>query len=119
MEAGRALDRLVSEKVMGIPVAMTFGPDHPFIAAGTPGKVVVPRYSTDIRAAWLVVEKIEQISGCYVEIGWCNAAYGPEKHAWCFVAEYGNEGRQIGEAFEDTAPHAICLASLRAVGALE
>lgn len=74
----------------------------------------IPAYSEDIAAAWLVVEKIESL-GYYVEVGLCNAKYGSMKRAWCHVADYGEDGRFVGEAYEDTAPMAICLAALKAV----
>jgi hypothetical protein len=74
----------------------------------------VPDYSTDIAAAWDVVEKIEALEYGKVRIdgshyhGWhCSVCWGP-----------GNDGE--GEAFGvpgATAPEAICRAALAAVRA--
>lgn len=84
LKPGRELDALVAEKVMG-------GELRP--------------YSTDISAAWEVVEKYK----------WAEPElrYSDEQHCWVFslhkASGYPNE-------CGDTAPHAICLAALRAVG---
>jgi hypothetical protein len=139
---GRELDVLIAEKVMGwqwLRMDLQRWPDSEGHAWGSMRSLRpdesngvwtlpalldmpihfdashIPLYSTDIAAAWLVVERLEQITNCYVEVGWCNAEHGPQRRAWCFVAEYGNDGSNMGEAYEDTAPMAICLAGLRAV----
>jgi hypothetical protein len=74
--------------------------------------------SEDIAAAWLVVEKIET-HGWYVGVGWCNGKYGTEKRGWCYIGGHGADGAHVGGANTDTAPHAICLAALKAVGAIK
>lgn len=99
MKAGRELDSLIHEKVFGQdPRQEPYQrPDgamvYPF----------VPEYSTDIAAAWQVVEKLTEgefhLSRCYGG-GW--------------ECELGAPYISFGE----TAPLAICLAALEAVGAL-
>lgn len=157
MEAGRELDALVAEKVMGwvrrtvdlarqwddssLPggrgtakwkaEALVLGDRiHPLNPAeqqpyNVPG---LPHYSTDIAAAWDVVEKMVARTG-YAEPGfqWVGPKFKP-------TTEYlTNEGYPLGTTCwyvlvvspvgwrrffcAPTAPHAICLAALKAVGA--
>lgn len=89
MKAGRELDNLVCELVMGIKPVEVFDIGAWHIPAGGEGDldvyVPVPRYSLDIAAAWEVVEKIcdtpgpdgdhwiwtldaEGVDGCYAEV---------------------------------------------------
>jgi hypothetical protein len=123
-DAGRALDALVAEKVMGWTAlhrrdggsAEYLGtvPDNSFVGASTakriPGKTYcVPEYSTDIAAAWLVVERM-RADGWWPEVkylvDWDNAAkwyaacHRPP-HQWSATAA--------------TAPLAICRAALAAL----
>ena len=100
MEAGRELDALVAEKVMGAKVVFVEN---------------VPYYSTDIAAAWEVVNHLL----CH---GW-DEKYFFRLHydnvdLWdaSFYKESSSDGGGPdvwGTA--DTAPLAICLAALKAV----
>lgn len=65
-----------------------------------------PDYSTDIAAAWEVVEEV-----------WVDARFNLEWHRGTWVAgEYDHhEGVFVYEAEADTAPLAICRAALKAV----
>ena len=65
------------------------------------------RFSTEISAAWLVVEKMRQL-GWYFEIDCGNASCTPH-------ARFSVYGKGRGEA-SDLAPRAICLAALKALG---
>ena len=131
MKAGRELDALVAEKVMGIELC------HHELHETRPtckychlnkgfwqpkwGRIEPPRhYSTDIAAAWEIVERL------------CNwdvddnmlvlKGQGPdlEKKKWpngeaaeWWEAEIGGTwGKVVSKA--ETAPHAICLAALKA-----
>ncbi len=85
LEAGRDLDALVAEKVMGETCLFT-----------------APAYSTDIAAAWQVVDKLHALS-FYLEVG---------SAGW--MARFANISAT--EASAATAPLAICLAALKAVG---
>lgn len=105
LEAGRELDALVAEKVMGWTVALedrgpcrVWRPHENSAERSQP----IPPYSTSIEAAWEVVEKMRQREfGFSLNDAWI---------AWFLAApnEY--------QADADTAPHAICLAALKAVG---
>ena len=101
MKAGSELDALIAEKVMGYRRAKSggngiwidkhgFEPNHNSY------------YSTDIRAAWEVVEKIGSIS-----------IAGPISNGdfICCLAP----GKAVARK---TVPHAICIAALAAVNAL-
>lgn len=140
-EAGRELDALVAEKVMGLPPSAWPPPcirhhrtddaewDSGSQEAGgwcyTCNTMISsvdrepPAYSTDISAAWEVVEKLKERHGVKVMGGpddeggceiWCCdiTAYGYrpfQDHSWSDAAA--------------TAPLAICRAALQATGASE
>lgn len=104
MPAGREMDALVAEKVMGW--------------ANIRGAVVeqntnivrdVPSYSTDIAAAWDVVEKINT-KKCFIEL----KSTFPTWFAGIFKG-FGHNYEIIECANEKTAPLAICRAALKAV----
>ncbi len=65
-----------------------------------------PHYSTDIAAAWEVVEKF-QAEDFDVRVGFCRWR-DDGRVGW--LAWVGK-----ADALADTAPHAICLAALKAV----
>jgi hypothetical protein len=73
------------------------------------GRAYLPviRYSTDIADAWMVVEKLKTRER-YIEI----LAPKGDKHWVCRVVS-NDETFGVGA---DTAPHAICLCALQAVG---
>ena len=128
MKPGRELDALVAEKVMGWkPLlgpskemdegfkeryweyarnhALRLTPESSFL----PGlEHPVPPYSTDIGAVWEVVEKL----GLAFELGWL-----PEDKGFNWDASFGEKrGSEAGTTtYASTAPHAICLAALKAV----
>ncbi len=109
LQPGRELDALVAEKVMSsCKLEGTFVQKidtvSKIVTVGTEWQY--PPYSTDISAAWDVVEKFK----------WAEpeVSYSDEQHCW-----YGlmNKGPGSGIAYgAPTAPHAICLAALKAVG---
>lgn len=75
------------------------------------------RFSTDLAAAFLAVEKMHEM-GAHVEI---SNAFGEPSERWgCFIAhEMDNMAGQCdwgGQAYAETAPLAISLAALKAVG---
>ena len=67
----------------------------------------VPYYSTDIAAAWEVVDKmiIRTPYECYLE---------HQTHGW--MCTFRHPGVIGGYAHEKTAPEAICRAALKAIG---
>lgn len=103
MQASRELDALVAEKVMGLepwpgkagcfkaPIVLHYQ---------TPKPCLPPEYSTDIAAAWQVVEKMQET---------CEVSIEQKGTGWkvYFDAEWRGA---------ETVPHAICLAALEAVG---
>ena len=99
MNAGRELDALVAEKVMGWTNVrfICHGLSLRGEVDGEPSEKV-PFYSVDIDAAWDVVEKI-------------GTSFTLERYNRWYV-EFGDRY----SAAADTAPHAICLAALKAVG---
>ncbi len=125
MEAGRELDALVAEKVMGEPRPTGNVPDGVLAGVTTSSSgggnwvgtttgftsgdepVWLPKpYSTDIAAAWEVVGKFAG-SNCTetpIEI------FGNEDGTWDVVL------CGFHEAHADTVQLAICLAALKAVG---
>jgi hypothetical protein len=119
MNPGRELDALIAEKVMGWRILKKLTiPPKPLDEAdpcGLPpgvsddGKtawVSIPHYSADIADAWQVVEKL-LAQGFGVEIL-------SDQGQWS--VQFWNLGRQT--EYGDSAPHAICLAALKVVGAL-
>lgn len=123
MPAGRELDALVAEKVFNYAIRKEWvhSADEPDrIWYRPPGSDLfaadLPRYSTDIAVAWRVVEKIKAIprpqvtyKGAYVRVAVTESASG----AACDVQLWG----KTCQAKAPTAPHAICLAALKVVGA--
>lgn len=121
MKAGRELDALIAEKVMGLqtcsdpigrcaaakltPCQCWGVPDRNGIVSG--GERA--SYSTDIAAAWEVMEKLRE--------QWAVELHGRDQ-AWAVLIEDGDEvsAHFIATEEADTAPLAICLAALKAVG---
>jgi hypothetical protein len=119
----RELDALVAEKVMGEQVRGTWIIDG-VRPDGIPNRQCpVEHYSSDIASAWEVVEKL-------ADLGWCielkhypkGSPQGPKWLVFLWREFDAGEGEIIREpAFQlpaDTAPLAICLAALKAAGAL-
>jgi hypothetical protein len=117
MTAGRELDALVAEKVMGLPKPIHevfWFIRYPHVDGP------LPAYSTDIAAAWEVVEKMkaDHFDLCLeVEQSRTSARFelvGP--------AYDGGLGpavpivKSTGQVNGDNAPHVICRAALKAVG---
>lgn len=122
MNPGIELDVLVAEKVMGLKVVKnksgsklggyyyTIGEPNWFDIQGDMQlSNPVPPYSEDIAAAWQVVEKLRGFSRLY---DFDLYGYGDDEWTATFTtdAEF--------KAFGESAPHAICLAALRAVGVI-
>lgn len=126
MKAGRELDALVAEKVMGCIISFkgwrygrcgcddTKGPSHMWTPDHETYEWPAP-YSTDIAAAWEVVEKMGNWHGFDFAI-W-KKEVGEWRAGWFEDGWEGLEGR--ADATAESAPHAICLAALKAVGALQ
>lgn len=129
MNAGRQLDALIAEKVMGWKWAdakyygwKQFSNYPPEIESVSTTKLLVPPdgpdrlipgYSTEIAAAWEVVEKVRALpeaQGWGVMVGAL-----PSGTFQCWLKYRDCENTDINERAA-TAPLAICLAALKAVG---
>lgn len=115
MNPGRELDALIAEKLFGLNLTDAFTGEERPITSGVALQYLdrmsgVPNYSTDIAAAWEVVEKIihpEFVSSWQFDI---RVESWPKK----YKAKFSNGGG-AHIAHEDSAPHAICLAALKAL----
>lgn len=107
MQAGRELDALVAEKVMGWEVTIANGWEAYFeTESGQFGPWVgLWQPSTNMSDAWEVVREMVR-KGTYVEI-----AQGQELCTCCF-----NYDDYLTVERCESAPLAICLAALKAVG---
>ena len=140
MDAGRELDALVAEKVMGFVAAHIdtdesvkrwhsdewFAGDADLIAeirqyrgAGIYSDHLLPHYSTDIAAAWQVVERMTATHRASVHHyphvnNWWQCVLDIRDNKLRFPVERSHDGDEYANA--PTAPHAICLAALKAVG---
>lgn len=105
MKPGRELDMLVAEKVMGLnntEYVKEWTQEQMKIVQGWWPKLY-PNYSTDIAAAWEVVEKIQCRS---FELNWHLDSYN-------FVRIYKAKFQTTNFVYGETAAHAICLAALK------
>lgn len=110
MKPGRELDALVAEKVMGltsseVEIHRQFWLDGCFSN--------LPHYSTDIAAAWEVVEKLTSKKQPHFQLSLCDSY--TENPKWCAEFDLDRPFKRV-IAKAETAPHAICLAALKAVG---
>lgn len=115
----REIDALVAERVMGYGSRVKMFVSGPIINDAYP--VAVPNYSTDIAAAWQVVEKMREIA-CQVDVTSHGEhevvlAHGVVCYIHGFNEDFWREGMLDADysAVADTAPMAICLAALRAI----
>ncbi len=117
MEAGPEMDALVAEFMIGWrrapseddPAGWCWVTEH----GRTRGSAtaLMPTYSTNIAAAWQVVEKLkERFSSVLVETN-------PRQYYVDIVTDKGTPSyyRTVADAEADTAPLAICRAALKAV----
>jgi hypothetical protein len=111
MKPGRELDAFVAEKVMGWK-KQEFVPgvshEHRWHDQNGQLQISIHPYSTDIAAAWEVVEK-------FIKDGWevvLNVSIREAK-----ITLWNDAGMAIreGKAFGSSITHAICLAALKTV----
>jgi hypothetical protein len=126
LKAGRELDRLIETKVFGTRIPKAEGL-----------RLNPPPYSTDIAAAWTVAEKMRErgslvtVKSIPKESAFILEGSRSEYDAPCPDRQVGKgkvccQLHWMGEGFRhdelamaDTAPLAICLAALKAVGGAE
>lgn len=126
MKPGRELDALIAEKVMGWRpiirsewpcIALANTPDNEkeiaFLrAADLRGQYEdIPNYSTDIAEAWEIIKKLIEYNPFWEEKNCLYFQLSPTNPAG-WMCNFG-DSRHI--EYGDTAPHAICLAALKAV----
>jgi hypothetical protein len=113
--AGRELDALIAEKVMGwrrCPIQ-----DGPYIHfdTGTGGGIVAPAYSTSIAAAWEVWNKVTEGEGAWRWAIYSSAASEVDVE---YYGEHYIGDREAGCGWSQESgpfPLAICRAALMAV----
>lgn len=102
------LDALVAEKIMDDPVDRQIVDQHGFEIILCRSRQVLPRYSTDIAAAWTVVEKLGEDGFLLYRV-----SNRPIWRAQFNLAEAVFDWPGYADA--ETAPLAICRAALSAV----
>lgn len=113
-EAGRELDALVAEKVMGIEIPQWL--EVPEGLTTLTSREIVPPYSTDIAAAWLVVDYLRALPNGGVWLEELSGRYS-EGYRCGFSWTKNASSTDFRQAIGDTAPLAICLAALEAMEA--
>jgi len=125
MPAGREMDVAIAEQSMGYRWErpsylqnsdLFVAPNTDEVGYRYEGRAPVyyeglPHYSTDIAAAWQVVESLRAM-GFVVLISSPRPVHAWGVEAWHLDVEHD---RRRGEAYADTAPLAICRAALKAV----
>jgi hypothetical protein len=127
----RERDALVAEKVIGFPdvtILPGLGPVYNFTGCQGMPRCHVKNYTTDIAAAWEVIEHLTKDKRFNI-----NPATDGLLFTWHVEQQINDERKSnyyvrfefdgikydnhsSGDGHADTAPEAICLAALRAVG---
>jgi hypothetical protein len=116
LQAGRSLDCLIAERVIGwrhtcgaeCPAPKCWGwvdPDGVDMLRGDD----VPAYSTDIAAAWEVISEMQRRGWSFILDDMCSG-----KTYQCHFERERTEVYNVTDI--ETVPLAICLAALKAVG---
>ena len=113
LPAGREMDALVAEKVMGLERVGYLYKYREYTESPrnvNMSEKDIPSYSTSIAPAWEVVERLHDLEWV-VEVTIDNGV-----GRYCKIWKMGNKGREIiyEELDADTAPLAICRAALKA-----
>lgn len=115
--AGRELDALIDARLFGHSHGKELGHVYRLSPAADPRLWGVPHYSTDLAAAWLVVEKVAARNADTIVSVTRNSRdgerMGGEDKYFCTIEDV-SDGIEEWEASADTAPLAICLAALKA-----
>lgn len=122
MKAGRELDALVAEKVMGCKVlnAKTAAPDcgcppsdeysnRPHSSNKLGDDRHLQRYTTDMAAAWEIVRHMN------MKCDWLFSVRQRKSGAWRAMFFTPDVDGPYFKSIRETMPHAICLAALKAV----
>ena len=106
----REIDRLIAERVMGWTNLYAQGARFGTSPKGK-SHSIIPPYSTDMSAAWEVVEKLRQ-SGYQGKLDWATPELGYE----CYFWSSSLPPNEMQCPRTQTAPLAICLAALKVMG---
>lgn len=115
----RKIDAMITEKVMGLGVLQETVDE--FSVYNLIGEFAdarpLPRYSSDIAAAWEVVEKLRSAPDFVFTLVDSSHTVGHSTEWYCMVG-YTRAGFDFSKAGAgaNTAPLAICLAALEAGG---
>ena len=133
MEAGREMDALVAEKVMGLPKVSSLNKDSRCPITGGEMRMGIDRawcfdcstwhygphkeYSADISAAWEVVEKM-QWKGFIWSMNYRNPAMSDLKYMPYVGFWHYTDGKLDKQGYSDALelPLAVCRAALKAAG---
>lgn len=117
MNPGRELDALISEKIMGLPVARN---SRGGWSVGDPdyyddcGMLILSNplrgYSTDIAAAWGVLEEISKSNFMVSTRSFMNQPHQSQ----CLILKTAGENVWI-EATGESMAYAICVAALKSI----
>lgn len=114
MKAGRELDALVAEKVMGVQCMCGVRGHSGCCLHEVRDSALLANYSTDIAAAWQVVDRLIGLHFRDIEVRhWIEPFDRLMPVGWMCKLE--SEHVVIAER-ADTAPLAICLSALKAMG---
>lgn len=113
IEPGPCLDALIAEKVMDFKYVHAFefehgGKSQHGIIMTENSTYFLPPYSTDISAAWKVVEKMQKND-------WAIILDNMQDYLGNWQAHFEKD-KFVETAESESVPHAICLAALKAVG---
>lgn len=116
MNPGRELDAIVAEKIFKIEVCRNEKggwSEGPADYYDSYGEMILSNplkeYSTEIAAAWEVVDQLKTINPEF----WFSISRNPPMQGDGWYVENGPDRETIAEG--ETAPHAICLAALAAL----
>lgn len=128
LEAGREMDLLVAQRLMGWPYEGVFVGDGPLVRMSNGEQVATcPRFSTEIAAAWLVVARLNELGWLVVVkqmpegVPYMIDPEGGKVHARVVVSlqwvqwmkDASADAFKIGPTtVGDTVPDAVCQAAL-------
>lgn len=116
LEAGQRLNELVAELVVGEKPPFAYADPTAGGGHGDPGgyRIGARPYSTDIGAAWSVVERLLSLHWALSELS------SDEGSRWGVILEkYPREDEIYATAEAETAPLALCRGALKAVNKKE
>lgn len=113
MAAGRELDRLIAEKVMGWKLVDPIKYPADKYCGFPPGQQFdyIPKYSTEIAAAWPLMERITKDKRFYYGVEMITHLHS---NGWLIVVFGESKKYHDIYVFAETAPLAICRATLKA-----